>query len=55
MDFNRDYFRPFANRFAAAIREINPQTLIFVETIPEYPACASRGCGKYRFSAHGMM
>lgn len=37
VDFNRDYFRPFANRFAAAIREIDPQTLIFVETIPEYP------------------
>lgn len=37
VDFNRDYFRPFANRYAAAIRQIDPQTLIFVETIPEYP------------------
>ncbi|MBN1536421.1 MAG: cellulase family glycosylhydrolase [Anaerolineales bacterium] len=37
VDFNRDYFRPFANRFAAAIREIDPQSLIFVETAPEYP------------------
>jgi hypothetical protein len=37
VDFNRDYFRPFAKRYAAAIREIDPQTLIFVETIPEYP------------------
>lgn len=37
VDFNRDYFRPFANRIAASIRQIDPQTLIFVETIPEYP------------------
>ncbi len=37
VDFNRDYFRPFANRYAAAIRTIDPQALIFVETVPEYP------------------
>jgi hypothetical protein len=34
VDFNRDYLRPFANRYAAAIREIDPKALIFVESIP---------------------
>ncbi len=35
IDFNRDYFNPFAKRFAAAIREIVPGTMIFVESEPE--------------------
>ena len=37
VDFNRDYLRPFVNRVASAIRQVDSQTLIFVETIPEYP------------------
>ncbi len=32
VDFSRDYYRPFANRFAQAIRAVDPQALIFVET-----------------------
>jgi hypothetical protein len=32
--FNRDYFRPFANRYAREIRSIAPEALIFVEGVP---------------------
>lgn len=31
VDFSRDYWRPFCNRFAAAIREVHPGALLFVE------------------------
>lgn len=34
VEFGRDYWRPFANRFAAAVRELDPDALIFVE--PEF-------------------
>jgi hypothetical protein len=34
VDFNQDYLRPFINRYAAAIREIAPEALIFVESEP---------------------
>ena len=34
VDFDRDYLRPFINRYAVAIREIVPDALIFVETEP---------------------
>ncbi|MEN6410560.1 MAG: cellulase family glycosylhydrolase [Anaerolineaceae bacterium] len=34
VDFNRDYFKPFANRVAHEIRSIDPDTLIFVEGVP---------------------
>ncbi len=34
VDFYRDYFRPFANRYAHAIREVDPQSVIFVEGVP---------------------
>ena len=37
VDFNRDYFCPFVNRYAAAIRSIDPQALIFVGTQPNHP------------------
>ncbi|NLG85319.1 MAG: cellulase family glycosylhydrolase [Firmicutes bacterium] len=37
VDFNRDYYRPFANRFAAAIRAVHPGALIFVEPLPDQP------------------
>jgi hypothetical protein len=35
VDFNRDYFKPFANRFAEQIRAIVPGTIIFVEGAPQ--------------------
>lgn len=35
VSFTKDYYRPFANRFAAAIRSAHPQALIFVETEPD--------------------
>jgi len=31
VDFNRDYYVPFNNRFAEAIRKIQPKAMIFVE------------------------
>ena len=31
VDFNRDYYVPFNNRFAEAIRKIQPSSMIFVE------------------------
>ena len=34
VDFDRDYLRPFVNRYAAAIRKEDPDALIFVETEP---------------------
>lgn len=34
-NFNQDYFRPFANRFAQAIRQVDPDAIIFVEAEPE--------------------
>lgn len=32
VDFSRDYYRPFANRFAREIRSVDPNALIFLET-----------------------
>jgi hypothetical protein len=37
LDFNQDYYRPFANRFAAEIRAELPEALIFIETEPGSP------------------
>jgi hypothetical protein len=37
VDFSADYVRPFINRFAAAIREIVPEMMIFIETDPRMP------------------
>lgn len=34
-NFNQDYYRPFANRFAEAIRQVDPDAIIFVEAEPE--------------------
>jgi len=34
VNFSQDYLRPFANRFAQAIRSAQPGALIFVETTP---------------------
>jgi hypothetical protein len=36
VDFNRDYLLPFVNRYAAAIREVVPNTFIFVEMEPSH-------------------
>lgn len=35
VDFNNDYLLPFANRYAAAIRAVHPDALIFLETDPQ--------------------
>ncbi len=34
VDFCRDYWRPFANRFAREIRAVDPQAIIFLEGVP---------------------
>jgi len=34
-NFNQDHLRPFANRFAEAIRQVDPEAIIFVEAEPE--------------------
>jgi hypothetical protein len=36
-DFARDFYRPFANRVACALREVEPKTHIFIETEPNKP------------------
>jgi hypothetical protein len=33
-DFNNDYLRPFANRYAREIRAVDPSAIIFVEGVP---------------------
>jgi len=38
VDFTSDYLRPFANRFAAAVRSVHPGALIFVEPEVTSPA-----------------
>ncbi len=37
VDFNRDYMRPFINRFAQSVRAMDPQALIFAEWTVESP------------------
>ena len=37
VEFARDYYRPFAERFAAAIRAVDPRAAIFVEAEPTHP------------------
>ncbi len=34
VEFYRDYFRPFADAYAAAIRSADPEALLFVEGVP---------------------
>jgi hypothetical protein len=34
VDFNKDYYRPFANRYAREIRSVDPDAMIFIETEP---------------------
>ena len=36
IDFARNYFTPFANRYARAIRNVLPDTLIFLESDPRH-------------------
>lgn len=35
LHFSQDYYRPFANRFAKAIREVHPKAIVFVESVLE--------------------
>jgi hypothetical protein len=38
VDFGRDFYKPFARRFAEAIRSVSPDALLFVEGSPHEPA-----------------
>jgi hypothetical protein len=38
IDFTRDYYRVFNNRFGQAINSVHPEALIFIETEPDVPA-----------------
>jgi hypothetical protein len=40
VDFERDFYRPFANRFARAIRSVDPGAIIFLEGEPRRSALA---------------
>ncbi len=47
VDFNGEYFRPFVNRFAAALQAVEPRMLIFMEpnprqTLPKWGAQDAR-------------
>lgn len=46
VDFGRDYYRPFAGRFAAAIRAVHPGALILVEPPPGSPLPPWEGMGE---------
>ena len=37
VDFTRDYYLPFAKRFADTVRSMDPKTMIFVESSPAAP------------------
>jgi hypothetical protein len=54
VSFCRDYYRPFANRFAAAIRSAHPEALIFVESEPDTRICSFReeDCKDLVFAPH---
>ncbi len=36
IDFSNDYYRPFANRYAKAIRSVSPGAIIFIESEPRH-------------------
>ncbi len=36
VDFHNDYYKPFANRFARLLREIDPGAIIFLEGVPSH-------------------
>ncbi len=36
IDFSDDYYRPFANRYAKAIRSVSPEAFIFIESEPRH-------------------
>ncbi len=36
VDYFDDYFRPFANRYAKAVREVRPETIVFLDPSPLY-------------------
>jgi hypothetical protein len=36
VNFDEEYFKPFANRYAREIRSVAPEALIFVESVPSF-------------------
>ncbi|MCD6425962.1 MAG: cellulase family glycosylhydrolase, partial [Anaerolineales bacterium] len=54
VDFNRDYYVPFNNRFAEAVRKIQPASMIFVEKGfgPDGPAWGSEDAQDIVYAPH---
>ena len=54
VDFNRDYYVPFNNRFAEAVRKIRPTTMIFVEKGfgPDGPSWGSEDAQDIVYAPH---
>jgi hypothetical protein len=52
--FNQDYFRPFVNRFAESIRQVDPDAIIFVEVEPhkEQPVWGESDACNIVFAPH---
>lgn len=54
VDFGQDYLRPFARRFAAAIRAVDPRALIFLEPEPGHlhPPLGADDAQGFAFAPH---
>ncbi len=54
VEFGQDYYRPFANRFAAAIEAVHPRAVIFLETEPGAlpPRWGPGDAGNVAFAPH---
>jgi len=54
VDFGRDYLQPFARRFTAAIRAVDPRALIFLEPEPGHlgPPWSAEDTGDVAFAPH---
>lgn len=54
VEFGRDFYRPFANRYAEGIRQMHPDALIFVEDEPLHPPppWGPQDAGRIVFAPH---
>ena len=54
VDFTNDYYRPFARRFARAVREVDPRALVFIEAEAnrQPPSWSAADGGNVVFAPH---
>ncbi len=54
VDFTNDYYRPFARRFARAVREVDPRALVFIEAEAnrQPPSWSAEDGGNVVFAPH---